>query len=615
MSANDFLPITREDVIKRGWEQLDFLYICGDAYVDHPSFGHAIITRVLESIGFKVGIIAQPDWRSVDDFIKLGRPKYGVIVSAGNLDSMVNHYTSAKKRRSKDVYSPGGDIGKRPDRAVIVYCNRVKEAFKDIPIIIGGIEASLRRFAHYDYWDDSVRRSIMVDSKADLLIYGMGEKAIIEVAEALESGMDINHITYISGTCYVSDNIENIGDDYLIIPSFKQVKGDKQKHAEACKIQYEEQDPIRGRVLIQAHGNRYIIQNPPMTPLSKNELDAVYALPYQREFHPIYGDKGGVPAIEEVQFSITASRGCFGSCSFCALAFHQGRIIQSRSKASIVNEAEKITWLQGFKGYIHDVGGPTANFIKPACEKQLSKGTCLNKRCLSPVPCKNLKVSHDEYLDILRSVRELPNVKKVFVRSGIRYDYLVYDNKDTFIQELCEHHISGQLKVAPEHISEKVLRLMGKPTGDIYKRFVEKFKNINKKLRKEQYLVPYLMSSHPGSGLNEAIELAEFLRDSGYSPEQVQDFYPTPGTISTCMFYTGIDPLTMQEVYIPRSAKEKAMQRALLQYRNPSNYSLVFEALVKAGRNDLIGFGPKCLIKSRKVESRKSNNKISKKRG
>ncbi len=606
MIVDNFLPTTKEDMIKRGWDQLDFLYISGDAYVDHPSFGHAIITRILDSKGYKVGIIAQPDWRSIDDFVKLGRPKYGVLISSGNLDSMVNHYTAAKKPRSKDAYSPGGNTGNRPDRAVTVYCNRVKEAFKDVPIIIGGIEASLRRFAHYDYWEDSVRRSIIIDSKADLLIYGMGEKAVIQIAEALESGIDISEITYVNGTAYVVNSTENINLDFVSIPSYKQVKSDKQKYSEACRIQYEEQDPIRGKVVVQAHADRYLVQNPPMTPLNRNELDGVYALPYEREYHPIYKDNGGVPALEEVKFSITASRGCFGACSFCALSFHQGRIIQSRSKASIINEAKKITWLPDFKGYIHDIGGPTANFTSPACKKQLSKGTCVSKKCLSPIPCKNLNVSHDDYLDILRAVRALPNVKKVFVRSGIRYDYLMYDKNDTFLKELCEHHISGQLKVAPEHVSHKVLRYMGKPSDDIYKKFVKKFTDMNKKLDKEQYLVPYLMSSHPGSTLTDAIELAEFLRDTGYSPEQVQDFYPTPGTISTCMFYTGKDPLSLEEVYVPRSAKEKAMQRALLQYKNPLNYSLVFEALGKAGRKDLIGFGPKCLIRP-KIDKRDSD--------
>ncbi len=605
MAIKDFLPMTREEMEKRGWEQLDFLYISGDAYVDHPSFGHAIITRILESKGYKVGIIPQPDWRSKDDFMRLGRPRLGVLISSGNLDSMVNHYTVSKKPRSRDVYSPGGEIGKRPNRAVIVYCNRIREAFKDIPIIIGGIEASLRRFAHYDYWEDKVRRSILVDSRADLLIYGMGESQIISIAETLDEGKDIHAINHITGTMYLTNHIDLIKEKAVLIPSYKDVKSNKVKYAEACNVQYEEQDPIRGKVLIQPHGNQYLVQNPPAMPLSRQKLDTVYSLSYQRTYHPMYEDKGGVPAIQEVQFSIASARGCYGACTFCALTFHQGRIVQSRSKPSIVQEAKNMTHHPDFKGYIHDVGGPTANFRYEACNKQLKHGTCKSKQCLYPNPCRSLNISHDEYLSLLRELRELPKVKKVFIRSGIRYDYLINDKNDEFFWELCEHHISGQLKVAPEHISPKVLKRMGKPSKKVYEKFVKKFYDINKKLEKKQFLVPYLMSSHPGSSLKEAIELAEYLRDTGYYPEQVQDFYPTPGTLATCMFYTGLDPRTMEKVYVTRSAKEKAMQRALLQYRNPANYSLVFQALVKADRKDLIGYGPKCLIRPKKGNKRK----------
>lgn len=602
MATNDFLPISKEDMEKRGWEQLDFLYISGDAYVDHPSFGHAIITRVLESKGYKVGIIAQPDWRSVDDFKRLGKPKLGILISSGNIDSMVNHYTVNKKPRSDDAYSPGGKAGYRPDRAVIVYCNRAREAYKDVPIIIGGIEASLRRFAHYDYWDDKVRRSIMVDSRADLLIYGMGEKQILSIADALNQGKKIHEITDIPGTVYVA-GVPPANGDVVVIPGYEEVRADKRKYAEACRVQYEEQDPLRGRTIIQPHDNKYVVQNPPMMPLSRRELDAVYSLPYQRTYHPVYEKQGGVPAIKEVQFSVTSSRGCYGSCTFCALTFHQGRIVQSRSEASIINEVRNMTWHPDFKGYVHDVGGPTANFRNEACSKQLTSGTCKNRQCLYPTPCKNLHISHKEYLNLLRKLREIPKVKKVFIRSGIRYDYLIYDNDDEFFWELCRHHISGQLKVAPEHISPQVLKRMGKPSRSVYDRFVNKFYEINKKIGKEQYLVPYLMSSHPGSTLKEAVELAEYLRDIGYHPEQVQDFYPTPGTLATCMFYTGLDPRTMEKVYVPRSPKEKNMQRALLQYRRPENYELVYEALMKAGRKDLIGYGPKCLIRPKKSSS------------
>ena len=613
---------------KRGWDVLDFLYISGDAYVDHPSFGHAIITRVLEQAGYRVGIIAQPDWRSIDDFIKMGKPRLGVLISSGNLDSMVNHYTVNKKPRSKDVYSSGGHTGKRPDRAVIVYCNRVREAFKEVPVIIGGIEASLRRFAHYDYWEDKVRRSVLVDSKADLLLYGMGEKALLQVADALNQGQDIKEITDIAGSAYVTASSDHIKAPMALLPSFKEVKSDKRQYANACKVQYSEQDPIRGKILVQPHADRYLVQNPPAVPLERSELDAVYGLPYQRTYHPMYESESGVDAIQEVQFSIVSARGCYGACSFCALAFHQGKIVRSRSKASIVREANNMVWHPDFKGYIHDVGGPTANFRTQACQKQTVHGCCEDKHCLYPNPCKNLEISHDEYLELLRELRKIEKVKKVFIRSGIRYDYLISDKKDDFFWELCKHHVSGQLKVAPEHVSPEVLKRMGKPSKQVYERFVKKFYDINKKIGKEQYLVPYLMSSHPGSSLKEAIELAEYLKDTGYYPEQVQDFYPTPGTLSTCMFYTGIDPRTMEEVYVPRSASEKAMQRALLQYKNPANYHLVYKALLRAGRKDLIGHGPKCLIRPRKEkldkhqeikqralkQNRNSNKKAKKKK-
>jgi len=585
---------------ERGWEQLDFLYISGDAYVDHPSFGHAIITRLLEKEGFKVGIIAQPDWRSNDDFMMLGHPKYAVLISSGVIDSMVNHYTASKKKRSEDVYSPGGKAGKRPDRAVIVYANKAKELFKGVPVIIGGIEASLRRFAHYDYWDNKVRRSILQDSKADLLIYGMGEKPIVEIAHKLKQGMSINEIRDVRGTVFFS-GMDSLPEDVLLLPSYEEVAKDKRKYAEAFKIQYDEQDAITGRVLAQGHGNRYVVQNPPSLPLSVSEMDRIYSLPYERTYHPMYEKDGGVPAIKEVEFSITSQRGCYGGCSFCAINFHQGRVIQSRSEASIINEAKKLTFLPRFKGYIHDVGGPTANFRHAACEKQKKNGVCKGKQCLYPEPCKNLIIDHSEYLSLLRKLRSIPEIKKVFIRSGIRYDYLMLDKNDDFFMELCEHHVSGQLKVAPEHVVDKVLEKMGKPGREVYDKFVKKFYEINKKIGKEQYLVPYLLSSHPGSDLNAAIKLAEYLRDIGYTPEQVQDFYPTPGTLSTCMYYTGLDPRNMEKVYVPKSPQEKAMQRALLQYKRKENYELVYKALKIAGRDDLIGFGKKCLIWPRRA--------------
>ena len=596
---NKFLPICKKDMIDRGWDTLDFIIVTGDAYVDHHSFGTAIISRVLENAGYKIGIIAQPNWKNTDDFMKLGRPRLGFLVNGGNMDSMVNHYSVSKKQRDKDMYSPGGKMGLRPDRATIVYCNRIREAYKNIPIAIGGIEASLRRFAHYDYWSDKVRKSILIDSGADLLVYGMSEKQIVEVANALNDGFDPKYIRHINGTCYISDTLEEIYDDYVLIPSYKEVCDDKIKYNEAFKVQYDEQDPFRGKAIVQKHGDKYVVQNKPEKPLNREELDAVYALPYQKTYHPIYEKDGGIPAIEEVKFGIVSSRGCFGSCSFCAITFHQGRAVQSRSQDSIIDEAKWISSLPDFKGYIHDVGGPTANFRQEACKKQITKGACKNRQCLHPDPCKNLTVDHSEYLQLLRRLRKLPNIKKVFVRSGIRYDYVMADKDNKFFRELIEHHVSGQLKVAPEHISEEVLEYMQKPAGNTYDRFRQKFFDINEQLGKKQYLIPYLMSSHPGSTLNSAIELAEYLRDTKYQPEQVQDFYPTPGTLSTAMFYTGKDPLTGKDVYIPKSKKEKAMQRALLQYKAPRNYDLVYEALVEAGREDLIGHNPRCLIKPR----------------
>ena len=544
--------------------------------------------------------------------MKLGRPRLGFLVNSGNMDSMVNHYSVSKKLRDKDMYSPGGKMGFRPDRAFIVYCNKIREAYKHIPIIIGGIEASLRRFGHYDYWSDKVRKSILIDSGADILSYGMSEKQILELADALNNGFDPKYIRHINGTCYIVDSLDEVYDDYIEIPSYKEICESKELYAKAFKIQYDEQDPFRGKVIVQKHGEKYLVQNKPETPLTREELDRVYALDYQKTYHPIYEKDGGIPAIEEVKFSIVSSRGCFGSCSFCAITFHQGRAVQSRSQESIIDEAKYITTLPDFKGYIHDIGGPTANFRKPACKKQVTKGlgACKNKQCLHPKPCKNLEVDHSEYLELLRKVRKLPKIKKVFVRSGIRYDYVMADKDNKFMKELIEHHVSGQLKVAPEHISEEVLQHMQKPAGDTYDRFRQKFFDINKKLGKKQYIIPYLMSSHPGSTLNSAIELAEYLRDTNYQPEQVQDFYPTPGTLSTTMFYTGLDPLTMKPMYIPKSKTEKAMQRALLQYKAPRNYDLVYKALVEAGREDLIGYGPRCLIKPR--ENRNFSNKSNK---
>lgn len=612
----DFLPINREDMKKRGWSQPDFVYVTGDAYVDHPSFGVAIISRVLEAAGYKVAILSQPDWKQRESIDEFGRPRLGFIVTAGNMDSMVNHYSVSKKRRPKDAYTPGGIMGKRPDHAVVVYCNLIRQTYKDVPIIIGGIEASLRRLAHYDYWDNKVKRSVLLDSQADLLLYGMGERSVVEMADALDAGIPVQELTYINGSVYKTKEPDRVYQG-IFLPTYQEICESKETYAKSFYIQYCNTDPFAAHPLIEKYKDtEYVVQNPPAKPLSTEEMDEVYRLPYMRTYHPSYEAAGGVPAISEIKFSLTSCRGCFGGCSFCALTFHQGRIIQSRSHESILEEAKLITEEEDFKGYIHDVGGPTANFRFPACEKQMTKGVCPTRQCLFPEPCKNLKVDHRDYLSLLRKLRKLPKVKKVFVRSGIRYDYLIYDKDDTFMRELCEYHISGQLKVAPEHIADPVLAMMGKPGREVYDKFADKYKKMNERLGKKQYLVPYLMSSHPGSTLKEAIALAEYLRDWGYMPEQVQDFYPTPSTISTTMYYTGLDPRTMKKVYVPKSPHEKNMQRALIQYRNPDHYDLVWEALTKAGRWDLIGFDKKCLIRPRQNNTRggKSNPNQGKKR-
>lgn len=598
---NDFLPISLEDMRAREWYYYDFLLITGDAYVDHPSFGTAIIGRVLEDEGYRVAILAQPDWRKNESFTALGRPRYGVLINGGNIDSMVAHYTAARKRRHDDAYSPGNKAGYRPDRATIVYANKIREVYGDIPIVIGGLEASLRRFAHYDYWEDKVRRSILFDAQADLLVYGMGERATREIAKRLAAGEPVDQITDVKGTCFAAKSPEACQYPAVRVASYEEVSRDKKAYAAANLVEYDEHDPIRGKAVIQPHGNEYLIYNPPAMPLNTQELDQVAELPYMREPHPVYDAMGGVPAIEEVRFSVIHNRGCFGACKFCSLAFHQGRMVTSRSHESVIREVTALTRHPGFKGYIHDVGGPTANFRAPACEKQLKNGTCKNKQCLYPKPCGNMKVSHAEMVDLLRKMRALPRVKKVFIRSGIRFDYLMADPDDTFLRELCKHHISGQLKVAPEHISQNVLSKMGKPRREVYDAFVAKYKAINEKLGMKQYLVPYLMSSHPGSTLRDAVELAEYLRDIGHQPEQVQDFYPTPGTLSTCMYYTGLDPRDMTPVYVPKTPHEKAMQRALLQFKNPANHELVCEALRLCGREDLIGFGPKALVAPRVI--------------
>ena len=596
-----FLPISRQEMEAQGIDQFDFVYIIGDAYVDHASFGHAIISRILEANGYTVGIISQPDWKVKESITEFGEPRLGFIVTAGNMDSMVNHYSVSKKRREVDAFTPGGVMGKRPDYATVVYSNLIRQTYKKTPIIIGGIEASLRRLAHYDYWSNSLKRSVLLDSGADLLIYGMGEKPIVEIADALNSGIDIKDITFIEGTVYKTSSLESVYDA-ITLPSYTELKADKKKYAESFYTQYCNTDPFVAKRLVEPYKEKqYVVQNPPAKPLSQSEMDHVYSLPYMRTYHPSYEAAGGVPAIAEVKFSLVSNRGCFGGCSFCALTFHQGRIIQTRSHESLLAEAEKIIWDKDFKGYIHDVGGPTANFRHMACKKQAEHGACPNKQCLFPKPCNNLKVDHKDYLKLLKKLRELPNVKKVFVRSGIRFDYLMADKDDEFFYELCKHHISGQLKVAPEHISDNVLKYMGKPENSVYEAFQKKYKKINECIEKKQYLVPYLMSSHPGSTIKEAVELAEYLRDLGYMPEQVQDFYPTPSTLSTCMYYTGYDPRTMKPVYTPKNPHEKAMQRALIQYRNPKNYELVREALTLAGRTDLIGFDKKCLIRPRNM--------------
>ncbi len=607
-NSNGFLPITKEDMTARGWEQADFVYVSGDAYVDHPAFGAAIITRVLENAGFRVAFLAQPDWRTTVDFMRFGKPRLGFLVSSGNIDSMVAHYTAAKKKRSSDYYSPGGKFGLRPDRAVIVYCNKIREAYGDIPIVIGGLEASLRRFAHYDYWDDKIRRSILIDAQADLLSFGMGERSMVEIAQRLDAGENISDIRDIRGTCYSVDVRETpyYGTE---CPSFENVCNSKKEYAVSCRIQQDEQDFFRGRAVRQRHGSRMLVQNQPALPLSQEELDSVYDLPFMRTYHPVYESMGGVPGIEEVRFSIAHNRGCFGGCNFCSLAFHQGRYITARSKESIVKEAKLLTELPDFKGYIHDIGGPTANFRRPSCDGQEKRGLCKGKKCLAPAICPNLKSNHEEYLDILRTVRALPKVKKVFIRSGIRYDYMLADKNDSFFKELVAHHVSGQLKVAPEHCSAAVLDKMGKPHIEAYLEFSKRYFKYTKKEGKEQYLVPYLMSSHPGSTLKEAVELALFLKKIGIRPEQVQDFYPTPGTVSTCMFYTGLDPYTMKEVYVAKDPHEKAMQRALLQYFNPKNADLVREALRKAGRHDLIGYGDRCLIIPKKQTTQQNTER------
>ena len=585
-----FLPISRADMQAQGMDQLDFVYVIGDAYVDHPSFGHAIISRILQANGFSVGIISQPDWKNPDSISILGEPKIGFIVTGGNMDSMVNHSSVSKKRRQKDAFTPGGIMGRRPDYATVVYCNLIRRTYKHTPLIIGGL-------GHYDYWSNKVKRSILLDSGADLLLYGMGERSIVAVAEGLRSGIDIKDLTYIDGTVYKTKDPDSVYDG-ITLPSYEEICASKESYAHSFYTQYCNTDPFTAKRLIEPYPNKcYVVQNPPSKPLTTSEMDAVYALPYMRTYHPSYEEAGGVPAIEEVKFSLVSNRGCYGGCSFCALTFHQGRIIQTRSHESILNEAKQMVWEPDFKGYIHDVGGPTANFRGPSCDKQLTRGVCKNRQCLFPSPCPNLKVDHSDYLSLLRELRVLPNVKKVFIRSGIRFDYLICDKDKTFFRELCEHHVSGQLKVAPEHISDSVLSLMGKPPVAVYNKFREEYKKINERIGKKQYLVPYLMSSHPGSTLKEAVELAEYLRDLGYMPEQVQDFYPTPSTISTCMYYTGLDPRTMKKVYVTNNPHEKAMQRALIQYRNPKNYDLVYEALHLAHRTDLIGFEPKCLIR------------------
>ena len=605
---SDFLPINRKEMKERGWTQPDFVYVVGDAYVDHSYFGSAIISRLLEAHGYKVAMLCQPDWKDENSIREFGEPRLAFLVSAGNMDSMVNHYSVSKKHRLTDAYSPGGKTGCRPDRAVTVYSNLIRRTYKHTPIILGGIEASLRRLSHYDYWSDKVRRSVLIDSGADLISYGMGEHSIIEIAEALDSGLSIEDITFIRGTVYRTKTLENLSD-YILLPSFEQTQTDKKAYADSFRIQHENTDAITAKILVEDNTTRgYVVVNPPALPLTMQEMDDVYDLPYQRAWHPIYDKDGGIPAFSEIKYSITNNRGCFGGCNFCALTYHQGRTVQVRSHASMLKEARQFTTETDFKGNIHDVGGPTADFRMPSCEKQLTKGVCARKQCLFPQPCKNLKVDHSDYLKLLREMKAIPGVKKIFVRSGIRFDYLMADSDRSFFKELVKDHVSGQLRVAPEHVSDPVLSCMGKPKHVVYEGFLREFDKITKACHKEQYAIPYFMSSHPGCGLKEAVELAEYIRDLGYTPEQVQDFYPTPATVSTCMYYTGLNPLTMEPVYVPRNPHEKAMQRALIQFKDPKNYDLVKEALVKAGRTDLIGFGKECLIPPRKLAGKKPSS-------
>ncbi len=593
----DFLPVNKKEMEERGWDRVDFVYVTGDAYVDHPSFGSAIISRLLESRGYRVGMICQPDWKQKESVQVFGEPRLGFLVSAGNMDSMVNHYTVSRKHRQKDAYSPGGEMGHRPDRAVTVYSNLIRQTYKKTPIILGGIEASLRRLAHYDYWDNRVRRSVLMDSGADIISYGMGEHSILEIAEALESGIPVEEITYIAGTVFKCKDLSRVYEP-ILLPSFEEISENKKLYAESFAVQYKNTDPFTAKPMAESYGTKgYVVQNPPAMPLSQEEMDDVYALPYTRRSHPMYEEKGGIPALEEIKFSLTSNRGCFGSCSFCALTFHQGRILQTRSHESLIEEAKLMTQDRDFKGYIHDVGGPTADFRQPSCKKQLTKGVCMNRQCLFPTPCKNLDVDHRDYVSLLRKLRQIPKVKKVFIRSGVRFDYVVADKDKTFLRELVEHHVSGQLRVAPEHVSDQVLKYMGKPSHSVYQQFLREYEDANKKTGKQQFAVPYFMSSHPGCTMKEAVRLAEYVRDLGFTPEQVQDFYPTPSTLSTCMYYTGIHPLTGEKVYVPRNPREKAIQRALMQYKNPANRELVLEGLKLAGRMDLVGFDKKCLIR------------------
>lgn len=607
MMNQGFLPLCRKEMLERGWDRADFVYVTGDAYVDHPSFGPAIISRMLEAHGYRVCLISQPDWKDPGSIAEYGEPRLGFLVSAGNMDSMVNHYTVSKKRRRQDAYTPGGEMGKRPDYAAVVYGNLIRRTYKHTPVILGGIEASLRRLGHYDYWSGRVKRSVLLDSGADIISYGMGERSVLEIAEALEAGIAVSDLTYVDGTVVKVKDQDSIYDA-VMLPSFQEISEKKEAYARSFYTQYQNTDPFSGRRLAEPYGEKmYLVQNPPAKPLDQTEMDDIYALPFMRTWHPAYEKAGGVPALSEIKFSLTSSRGCFGGCSFCALTFHQGRIIQARSHESLLEEAKILTKQPDFKGYIHDVGGPTANFRQPSCSKQLQYGVCRERQCLFPHPCKNLRADHRDYVELLRKLREIPRVKKVFIRSGIRFDYLLADRDRTFLRELCEHHVSGQLKVAPEHVADKVLEKMGKPEHKVYEEFTRIYVDMNQKLGKKQFLVPYLMSSHPGSDMKAAVELAEYCRDLGYMPEQVQDFYPTPSTISTCMYYTGLDPRTMKPVYVPKNPHEKALQRALIQYRNPENYDLVMEALKKTGRLDLVGFGEKCLIRPRRFAKERAS--------